>query len=259
MARVVLDRISVEFPIYSPQSRSLRATLTGQLGGVLSSQLGGALTRRENVVTVRALHELSLTLQDGDRLAVVGANGAGKTTLLRVIAGVYPPVRGSVSVEGRIAAFTDLTLGMDWEATGWENIIYRCVFLGLGFGAARELAPSIAEFTELGDYLDMPMRTYSQGMMLRLAFAVATAIHPDVLVMDEMIGAGDAQFADRAVARVNQLLDRSKILVMASHADSILRSYCTRALWLEHGRLRALGPIGEVLEMYAKSRATGPP
>jgi ABC-type polysaccharide/polyol phosphate transport system ATPase subunit len=245
MARVSLTRVTVEFPVYTARARSLRAAL--------QSQLGGALRRRDSTVTVRALHDLSLQLEDGDRLAVVGANGAGKTTLLRAIAGVYPPLAGRIEVSGRVAAFTDLTLGMDFDATGWENIIYRCVFLGSSFGAARELAPSIAEFTELGEYLDVPVRTYSQGMLLRLAFAAATAIHPDVLVMDEMIGAGDASFADRAVARVEQLLERSKILVMASQAPDILKSYCTKALWLEHGEARYLGPVAEVLDMYATS------
>ena len=246
MAIVSLDRITVEFPIYNPHSRSLRAALTGKLGG--------ALTRRENIVTVRALHQLSLRLEQGDRLALIGSNGAGKTTLLRVIAGVYPPVRGTALMQGKVAAFTDLTLGMDMESTGWDNIVYRCVFLGLGFRQARELAPSIAEFTELGEYLDVPVRTYSQGMLLRLAFAVATAIHPDILVMDEMIGAGDPHFADRAVTRVNQLMARSKILVMASHDQGILRAYCNKALWLEKGEARALGPVDEVLEQYAQSR-----
>jgi ABC-type polysaccharide/polyol phosphate transport system ATPase subunit len=251
MARIAIDHLTVEFPVYPARARSLRAAL--------QRQLGGALQRRENTVTVRALHDLSLQLEDGDRLALIGSNGAGKTTLLRTIAGVYPPLRGRIEVSGKIAAFTDLTLGMDFEATGWDNIIYRCVFLGSSFGEARALAPSIAEFTDLGEYLDVPVRTYSQGMLLRLAFAVATAIHPDILVMDEMIGAGDAQFADRAVARVRQLLERSKILVMASQAPDILMSYCTKALWLEHGEARLLGPVAEVLEMYAESsRAPDP-
>jgi ABC-type polysaccharide/polyol phosphate transport system ATPase subunit len=247
MARIVLDNVGVEFPIYSPRSRSLRAALT--------SQLGGRLTREDNVVRVRALHELSLTLEDGDRLALVGANGAGKTTLLRVIAGVYPPVSGHAMVEGKLAAFTDMTLGMDMEASGWDNIIYRCVFLGLTFREARALAPSVAEFTELGDYLDVPVRTYSQGMLLRLAFAVATALHPDILVMDEIISAGDARFADRALVRVNQLMDRARILVMTSHVEPILSTYCNKALWLEQGQPRAVGPIGEILEQYRQSRA----
>jgi len=243
---IILNRVTVEFQVHSPQSRSLRAAL--------ASQLGGALTRHEDVVRVRALDDLTLRLEEGDRLGLVGANGAGKTTLLRVIAGVYPPLRGEALVTGRIAAFTDLTLGMDPEATGWANIVYRCVFLGLSFRQARELAPSIGDFTELGEYLDVPVRTYSQGMQLRLAFAVATAIHPDVLVMDEMIGAGDPHFAGRAAARVDQLMERSKILVMASHTDEILTAYCNKALWLERGRARAFGPIGEILEQYAESR-----
>ena len=254
MARIVLEAVSVEFPVFSPRSRSLRAALTTQL-----SSLGGRITRAQDIVTVRALHDLSLTLEDGDRLALIGSNGAGKTTLLRVIAGVYPPVAGSARMEGKLAAFTDLTLGMDMEATGWDNIVYRCVFLGLGFGQARALAPSIGEFTELGEYLDVPVRTYSQGMLLRLGFAVATAIHPDILVMDEMIGAGDPHFAARASARVNQLMDRSKILVMASHDPAILRSYCNKALWLEQGRLRGLGPVQEILEQYAQDRRADPP
>jgi ABC-type polysaccharide/polyol phosphate transport system ATPase subunit len=251
MARIILERVGVEFPIYSPRSRSLRAALTTQLG----SRLGGRLTREDNVARVRALHDVSLALEEGDRLALVGANGAGKTTLLRVIAGVYPPVTGNARIEGKLAAFTDLTLGMDMEASGWDNITYRCVFLGLSFAQARELAPSIAEFTELGDYLDVPVRTYSQGMLLRLAFAVATALHPDILVMDEMISAGDASFADRALARVNRLMERSKILVMTSHVEHILTAYCNKALWLEQGRARAFGPIGEILAQYAQSRA----
>jgi ABC-type polysaccharide/polyol phosphate transport system ATPase subunit len=246
MARIVLDQVGVEFPVYSPRSRSLRAAITGRLGG--------QLTRQENVVTVRALHQLSLTLEDGDRLALVGSNGAGKTTLLRVIAGVYPPVHGEARVAGRLAAFTDLTLGMDMEATGWDNIVYRSVFLGLHFGEARALAPSIGEFTELGEYLDVPVRTYSQGMLLRLAFAVATAIHPDILVMDEMIAAGDAYFTERAMARVNQLMERSKILVMTSHYNEILTSYCNKALWLEQGQARAFGPVQEIMAQYVQSR-----
>jgi len=254
MARIVLDNVGVEFPVYSPRSRSLRAALATQLGGTL----GGLLTRSENLVTVRALHELSLTLEEGERLALIGANGAGKTTLLRVLAGVYPPVHGSVRIEGKVAAFTDITLGMDLEDSGWDNIIYRCVFLGMDFGQARALAPEIAAFTELGDYLDVPVRTYSQGMLLRLAFAVATAIHPDILVMDEMIAVGDARFAERAGARVDELFDRSKILVMASHNPAILKRYCRNALWLDHGRVRALGPMADVLDQYEASLRAQP-
>lgn len=248
MARVHLDQVSVEFPVYTPRSRSLRQQL--------AQRLGGALAGGENLVTVRALQDVSLTLADGDRVGIVGANGAGKTTLLRVIAGVYPPVRGQAAISGRVAAYTDLTLGMDMESSGWDNIVYRGIYLGLGFREARALAPSIGEFTELGPYLDLPVRTYSQGMLLRLAFAVATAIHPDILVMDEMIGVGDHGFADRAAERVQKLMRNSRILVIASHAQEILRAWCDKALWLEQGRLRAFGPIDEILAQYAAAQAS---
>ncbi|HEY4374141.1 MAG TPA: ABC transporter ATP-binding protein [Burkholderiales bacterium] len=247
MASVILDGVGVDFPVYTPRSRSLRQQLTQSLGGRLSADA--------RVVTVRALDDISLALADGDRVGIVGANGAGKTTLLRVIAGVYPPIAGRVAISGKVAAYTDLTLGMDMESSGWENIVYRSIYLGLGFRQARVLAPSIGEFTELGSYLDLPVRTYSQGMLLRLAFAVATAIHPDILVMDEMIGVGDPHFADRAAERVKQLMYNSRILVIASHAQEILRAYCNKILWLEQGRLRGFGPIEETLAQYAASRS----
>ena len=147
---------------------------------------------------MRALDGIDLELKDGDRLGLIGHNGSGKTTLLRVLAGVYPPSGGSASIEGSISSFTDLTLGMDPEATGWENIIFRCAFMGMSFREAKRLSPAIAEFSELGEYLDLPTRTYSTGMFLRLAFAISTSIEPDILIMDEMIAAGDAQFIEKA-------------------------------------------------------------
>src|SRR5262245_16360116 len=148
----------------------------------------------DQTVVVRALDGIDLELKDGDRLGLIGHNGSGKTTLLRVLAGVYSPTRGSALIEGSISSYTDLTLGMDPEATGWENIVFRCAFLGLSFREAKRLSPTIAEFSELGKYLDLPTRTYSSGMFLRLAFAISTAIEPDIMIMDEMIAAGDAGF-----------------------------------------------------------------
>ena len=244
-AHIALDNLTVEFPVYTARARSLRAAL--------ARQLGGTLQRRENTVTVRALHKVTLHLEHSDRLAVVGANGAGKTTLLRVISGVYPPLSGSIAVQGKVASFTDLTLGMDFEATGWENITYRCVFLGLTFTQARELAASIAEFTELGEFLDVPVRTYSQGMVLRLAFAVATAIHPDILVMDEMISAGDQSFIRKAQQRIKDLLSNSRILVIASHDPGLLKSTCNKVVWLEKGAVKMIGEPAGVIGAYVGS------
>src|SRR5262249_33541314 len=141
---------------------------------------------------------IDLDLQDGDRLGLIGHNGSGKTTLLRVLSGVYTPETGSISIEGKISSLTDFSLGMDPESTGWENIAFRCAFLGTTFEEARKMAPAIAEFSELGEYLDLPTRTYSTGMFLRLAFAISTAIDPEILILDESVASGDRYFIEKA-------------------------------------------------------------
>jgi len=204
---------------------------------------------------VRALHNISLELNDGDRLGLVGHNGAGKTTFLRVVSGVYPALTGTALIEGKVSSFTDLTLGMEPEATGWQNIIFRCVFLGLTFSEAEALAPSIAEFSELGEFLDLPVRTYSSGMFVRLAFAISTSVQPDIVVMDEMIGAGDQSFIEKARTRIASLLDRARILVLASHNEPIIRSFCNKVLWLEKGQIKHLGPAEEILDMYYRGKS----
>lgn len=242
MARIVLKDVSISFPIFTSQSRSVKSAVF--------TKLGGALGAHDNTVVVHALRNISLELADGDRLGLIGHNGAGKTSFLRVVAGVYPPRSGEAIVEGRISSFTDITLGMEPEATGWQNIIFRCVFLGLTFAEARALAPSIGQFSELGEYLDLPVRTYSSGMFVRLAFAISTSVQPDIVVMDEMIGTGDKTFIEKAHRRLNSLLERSRILVLASHGDDIIRSFCNKVLWLEKGEIRMLGPVDEVMTAY---------
>jgi ABC-type polysaccharide/polyol phosphate transport system ATPase subunit len=245
MARIALRNVEVTFPIFSSHTRSLKT--------VVLSRLGGSLAEHNRTVVVEALKNISLELNDGDRLGIIGHNGAGKTTFLRLVSCVYPPVTGEIIVEGKVSSFTDITLGMDPESTGWQNIIFRCVFLGLTFAEARELAPSIGEFSELGEYLDLPVRTYSSGMFLRLAFAISTAVQPDIVVMDEMIGAGDQSFIDKAKKRVDQLLQRTRILVLASHSEPIIRSFCDKVLWLEKGTIKMLGPTDRVMASYLQS------
>jgi ABC-type polysaccharide/polyol phosphate transport system ATPase subunit len=242
MARVCLQDVSVEFPIYTPHTRALKSSIF--------TCLGGRLAAHNATVIVRALENITLDLRDGDRLGLIGHNGAGKTTLLRVISGVYSPVSGKVEVFGRLASYTDMALGMDPEATGWQNIIFRCVFMGMTFAEARALSPSIAEFSELGAYLDLPVRTYSSGMYLRLAFAITTSVRPDIIVMDEMIGAGDTQFLEKARRRMSELLKRARVLVLASHSEAIIRAFCSKAIWLEKGRIRMAGSVAEVLAAY---------
>jgi len=242
MAEITLQNVSVDFTVYTPQTRAIKAAIF--------TKLGGRLAPHNQTITVRALDDITLRLRDGDRLALVGHNGAGKTTLLRVISKVYPPVRGSVDVIGKLACYTDIMLGMEPEATGWQNILFRCVFMGLTFSEAKALTPSIAEFSELGQYLDLPVRTYSSGMFLRLAFAITTAVQPDIVVMDEMIAAGDAEFLDKAQRRMNELLERARILDLASHSEAIIRAFCTTALWLEKGRIRMIGSVADVIQAY---------
>ena len=249
-ALIQLDGVTVDFPIYSGGGRSLKKAL-------VSIGTGGRITRGGGRVSVQALTDISFRLDHGDRLGIIGHNGAGKTTLLRVMAGVYEPTVGRVRVAGSISTIFDFTLGLDFDATGYENIALQGMLLGLSKKAIAILIDEIASFTDLGDYLDMPIRTYSAGMLTRLAFAVATAIDPEVLLMDEWIAAGDAEFFHRAEARLHALVERAGILVLASHNVALLRRYCTKAIWLEHGRLKAIGPAEEVFQ--AAGLAEAPP
>src|SRR5262249_49375061 len=198
MACVNLHRASVQFPIYNARSRSLKSTIARHA-------VGATIGSRPNndLVVVNALNNITLALSPGDRVGIIGHNGAGKTTLLRVLSGAYVPTSGRAEVNGEVSALTDIAMGLDPEASGYENIIMRAILLGMNYQQAHALVPQVEEFTELGEYLDLPVRTYSTGMLLRLAFAVTTSIQPDILIMDEMISAGDASFMEKAKERIN--------------------------------------------------------
>jgi ABC-type polysaccharide/polyol phosphate transport system ATPase subunit len=249
MARIVLKQVAIDFPIVNAASQSFQLRLY--------QALGGKLTAHHKTFVVRALDGVDLELRDGDRLGLIGHNGSGKTTLLRVLSGVYPPSEGSALIEGSISSFTDLTLGMDPEATGWENIIFRCAFMGLTFREAKRISPAIAEFSDLGEYLELPTRTYSSGMFLRLAFAISTSIEPEILIMDEMVAAGDAQFIAKAQQRLHEIVNKANILALASHDMTILERICNKVLWLDHGTIKQFGPAEEVLEAYKRFHAKG--
>ena len=244
-----LDHVHVDFPLYTARGRSLK----NRAMAVLGSKVRARIEEHHQVITVHSLQDITITLRDGDRLGLVGRNGAGKSTLLRVMSGIYEPVLGHIDIEGSIASITDMTMGMDPEATGYENIVLRGVFLGLTHAEARAQIAPIAAWTELGDALARPVRTYSTGMQLRLAFAVSTTIRPDILILDEMIGAGDAHFIDKAKARLDDLISATSIMVLASHSPSILRQFCNRALLMDQGRIVAQGGVDEVLEAYEAS------
>ena len=211
---------------------------------------GNVAANARKVVVIEALRGIDLHLQDGDRLALVGHNGAGKSTLLRLLSGIYEPTRGQALVNGRVAPVFDLGVGMDPEISGLENIIVRGLFLGMSRKQMEARVDDIAEFTELGNFLHMPLRTYSTGMRVRLALGVVTSIDPEILLLDEGIGAVDAAFLERAKGRLKDLVDRAGLLVFASHSDDLLEQLCTSALWMEHGTIRQQGPLREVLDAY---------
>jgi ABC-2 type transport system ATP-binding protein len=240
-AHIVLRNVSVNFPVLSFRDRSLR------------SRFVSAVTLRRTPAVphiVSALNDVSLDIRAGDRVAIIGANGAGKTTLLRVLAGIYHPTSGSVDVLGRCLPLFDLSAGFDEEATGYENIMRRGLVIGARRSEIDARRAEIAEFTELGDRLDLPLRTYSSGMMLRLIFAVATAVEGEIVLLDEWIGVGDQQFRKKARQRLDEIVSRAGILVLASHEVDLIKSTCNRAILLEQGRIVAAGTTDEILERY---------
>ncbi|WP_316167216.1 MULTISPECIES: ABC transporter ATP-binding protein [unclassified Bradyrhizobium] len=241
---VTFEHVSIEFPIYSAHGRSVKRSMLQYTTG---GRIGVGSDQR---IVVSSVNDVSLMAEHGERIGLIGHNGAGKSTMLRAVSGVYEPVRGSITVCGRVASLIDLTLGMDLEASGYENIRIRCMLLGLSSEEIAHQIDGIAEVTELGDFLEMPIRTYSSGMMLRLAFAISTSITPDILLMDEWIGAGDASFMKKAQARLQDLLGRTGILFIASHSEEIVKNNCTRAIWLEKGAIRVDGTPAEVWREY---------
>jgi ABC-2 type transport system ATP-binding protein/lipopolysaccharide transport system ATP-binding protein len=244
MIGISIENVVIDIPIYGTGSRSLR-------NSILSAATGGAIKVSDgHRLSVRALDSLSLSLKRGDRLGLIGHNGAGKSTLLRVMAGIYEPAEGHVRVEGQIAPIFDLGFGMEHHSNGWDNMLLRGISLGLSLNQIRERMEEIAEVSELGDFLDMPLRTYSSGMAARLAFAISTSITADILLIDEGIGAGDAAFLEKARQRTDKLIQGAGILVFASHSDDLVRQWCTHALWLEHGKPRMHGEVNEVLAAY---------
>lgn len=238
----------VDFPIFDAKSRSLKKAFLGAAGGAIGRN-------SDNTVVIEALRDVNLHLKEGDRIGLVGHNGAGKSTLLRLLSGIYEPTRGSAVVEGRVAPVFDLGVGMDPEISGYENIIIRGLFLGEGRKSMEKKMDEIADFTELGDYLSMPLRTYSTGMRVRLALGVVTSIEPEILLLDEGIGAVDASFMEKARIRLQALVEKSGILVFASHSNEFLAQLCDSALWVDHGRIRSCGPVDEIVGAYEGPKA----
>lgn len=220
------------------------------LGAKASSRLGGTPMLYRGKPAIRALNDVSFSLERGARLGLIGHNGSGKSTLLRVLAGLYLPQHGTVQADGEVSGIFNMSIGFRQEASGYRNIFLKGLIAGKSRREIEAAIPAIAEFTELGPYLDMPLQTYSQGMALRLAFAITTTFSHDILVMDEWIGAGDSRFQEKVIARMNSFLETAHICVIASHSNQLLRRVTHQCLWLEDGRVRQLGDTAEVLDAY---------
>jgi lipopolysaccharide transport system ATP-binding protein len=245
-ARIEVNDLRIDFPLYHGQSRSLKKSLLAAAKGRRRLQ-----PNKQHRLVVEALREVSFTLEPGERLGLVGHNGAGKTTLLRALAGVYEPVAGRVRIQGSLNALLDPSQGMNPELTGRENVALRGRYYRLEHEAVLALQEDVRSFAELGDFFDLPVRIYSSGMVVRLAFAMATAIRPQVLLMDEWFLAGDASFREKARERLETMVRGADILVLSTHMNDIVRSWCTRVIWLEDGRIRADGPTDEVMDAFS--------
>jgi ABC-type polysaccharide/polyol phosphate transport system ATPase subunit len=246
MAHIRLESVSLDFPIYNADRSFRTALLRRNVGGNIRQD-----SQKKSRNVVRALDDVSLTLVDGDRLGLIGHNGAGKSTLLNTIAGIYEPQWGIFETEGRISTLFNSSLGMDPDDTGHRNILSCGLYLGMSRADIERKMPEIDAFTELGDFLSLPVRTYSAGMLARLSFAIATAIDPEILLIDEGIGAGDASFQHKVSERINGLVARSRILVLASHSTDLIRSTCNKAILMQAGKIVTTGSIDEVIEAYS--------
>lgn len=219
--------------------------------GTLQSALGQAVGARRRIGrTVNALQALTLSIRSGERVGLIGHNGAGKSTLLKVTAGIYPPQRGRVTTVGHICPLFEFVTGFEMEATGWENIRTRALLLGMSSKEIDQKIQGIGDFTKLGDFLDIPVRHYSTGMFVRLAFATSTAVDPQILLLDEVMAAGDAEFMKSARNRMNELMERASIVLFATHSLEVLPKFCERTILLERGRVIADGPTDEVVRHY---------
>lgn len=243
MAHVEFEHVSVEIPIYNSHTRSLKKSL-------MQIATGGQLKNQNGCTIVRALENINLTLNDGDRVGLLGHNGAGKSTLLRVLSRAYIPTSGTAIIQGSIGSLIDISLGINDEFTGRENVYFRGRLLGMTKTSLQEKMHEIHEFSGLGNFFDMPLRTYSSGMQLRLAFAVSTILRPEILLMDEWLSVGDEEFKHKADVRMQELISATRILVVATHSRELIMNNCNRVIWLEHGKIRMDGDPAIITDAY---------
>ena len=244
MARIDLRSVSVKFPVYNINARSFKKSF-------IRLATGGTVVEDANQhIVVSALKDISLTINHGDQVGLIGHNGAGKSTFLRLLSNIYEPTEGDMRIDGNISSMLNLMNGIEGEFTGYENITMRGILMGLSSAEIKAQTQEIVDLTGLGDYLAMPTRTYSSGMMVRLAFAISASIKPEILLLDEIFSAGDANFMEKARAKMVSLLDQSSIVVMATHSDDLIKEFCNKALLLENGQIKYYGAVDKALELY---------
>lgn len=239
MATIELNNVSLVYPLYGTNSRSLKVS-------VLQAATGGKFLKEEATVKVQALDGISFTLENGDKLGLIGHNGAGKTTLLKVLAKIYEPTSGKLNISGKLNSLFNIMVGMDHGLTGYENILLRGLILGLSKKQISNVISEIEEFAELGEFIHLPLHSYSSGMLVRLGFAIITSISSEILLIDEVLSVGDARFIDKARKRISTLIDQSHIMVLSTHDHEVIRSFCNKVLWLEQGRIKLFGNTEEV-------------
>jgi len=244
MPQIQLEHVDLEFHVGAERHDTIKSALRNRL------------RRRVESRTVKALQDVTLSITSGERVGLIGHNGAGKSSLLKVMAGIYPPQRGVVRTEGHVCPMFEFVTGFEMEATGWENIRTRALLLGMLPSEIDAKIDDIAAFSSLGEFLDIPVRHYSTGMYVRLAFATSTAVDPQILLLDEVMAAGDAAFIDSARRRMNELMERANVVVFASHSLDVLPTFCNRTILLDHGRIVADGPTREVVQLYVERAAT---
>jgi ABC-type polysaccharide/polyol phosphate transport system ATPase subunit len=248
MARIHLDNVSLTFQVRQLTRVTFKEFLVRRL----------FKESRNPIKEVPALKSLNLDIHEGERVGIIGHNGAGKSTLLKVLAGIYPPTEGNVAVEGNISSLFEISLGFEQEATGWENIYYRGYLQGETPQSIRPKVQPIADFSELGHFLDMPVRYYSSGMKVRLAFSIATAIDPEILLIDEVLSVGDMAFQQKAKERMQDMMAKARLIVVVSHEMESIRQLCHRVVWMDHGHIRLVGAPDEVIDAYTRSVGAAP-
>lgn len=245
MARIVLHNVDLDFRVDAMKHDTFRSAFVRSF-------------RRGTPRRIKTLQSISLRIESGERVGLIGHNGAGKTTLLKVMAGIYPPQRGQVLTEGHLCPLFEVITGFEWDANGWENIRTRALLLGMSPKEIGRRIEAIGEFSNLGEFLDIPVRHYSAGMHLRLAFATSAAVDPEILLLDEVMAAGDVSFMESARSRMNVLIERASIVVFATHSLDLLPRFCERTILLDHGRILADGPTSEVVQLYTENAAEAP-